>query len=61
MDGKAQVLLAIAVLLIVISVMVTVLSNDNFAKVVSAVTAILGIISGAVAVFRVQAQSSRAG
>jgi hypothetical protein len=61
MDGTAQVLLALAVLCIVLAVIVTVLSDKDWAKVVAAVSAFLTIIFGALAVFRIQRVSRISG
>jgi hypothetical protein len=49
MDPVAQRLLALAALLIVAAVIVIVVSDEDWAKIVSAVTALLGIIFAAAA------------
>ncbi len=51
MDWRAQVLSALAVLCIVLSVIVKFLSDDEWAKVVSAVTGFLTIIFGGVGLY----------
>ena len=61
LDPKAQILLAVAILFIVLAVVVTVLSDKDWAKVVAVVSGILSIIFGTAAVWRAQFTSPRQG
>jgi Na+/H+-translocating membrane pyrophosphatase len=45
-DGKAQLILAVAVLLIVIAVIVALVSDDDVTKIIAIIGALAGLIAG---------------